>query len=492
MNVPDTNSDQGQCSVASSLTSSPATIRTSSSFVSSIRPPCPQKLQRTHSDVAPTVPYFQATGPPDLSAADLSDDEIRRTYSTNDLWDIKQQKLAPMLPCSGIGKFRMSTNAEPEFKLEQLRKSCGSLPPGMIDLIPVSDVYRSIGPEVWQQFRSEQVSRHNSFVSSRSSASIEFIEPDTGTRVTRGFTPSLPSSVRSSPSRRFQDGRGNSASSELSPIAGRDIGHSLYSARHHSNRGSDVNILSPLSTIREIQKQHEHPVKKREVPCDFSSTGDPDSAFVSESEDSSWDEVSESTTQARRSSELSRLMQARKVTPHNPKPFPARPPLNRAKTDLEQQVSTKGTSRAAFDRNRTIRLSRPQFRRAHVKGPLNGTTKHVDTAKDHEKQNLPTQTRSGQAPRTVQEFAVVTQGSPGSAESSTDVDDSPGDLNLWMIDVTEINNKPSAAHVEHTNLPVVEDMNDDQSDRRIRRRQRSGTAFRTNEMSETTIEEELI
>ncbi|KIX95411.1 uncharacterized protein Z520_08928 [Fonsecaea multimorphosa CBS 102226] len=252
--------------------------------------------------VTHVTPRRSPSGPPDITARSLSQEDLKRNYSSESFWDHSKHPLPPLPEMTGFGKYRRAVNASPEWQLEHLHKDiydlsdiiCGHLgsqPPVGLD------------PEIWNQYRTHYA-RTTSFVSSRSSkasteptVAIEFYNPVTGTKITRGFSASTITatiSASTSPASSFTDSnpfRSDSSfskSSMASPMS--DVhaksGHirSRRSSRNSSYHTS-MTSMNPLSAISEIQEPFTNLGRKIEKPCLFDMNGNTESALASSDED---------------------------------------------------------------------------------------------------------------------------------------------------------------------------------------------------------------
>ncbi|KIW91295.1 uncharacterized protein Z519_08191 [Cladophialophora bantiana CBS 173.52] len=251
--------------------------------------------------VTHVTPRRSPSGPPDITARSLSQEELKRNYSCDSFWDTKIHPLPPMPEMTGFGKYRRAVNASPEWQLEHLHKHlydmsdiiCGHLgsqPPVGLD------------PETWNQYRTQH-SRTTSFVSSRSSttglgvnASTEYLDPVTGTRITRGFSASTTSSAASSfkeGSISFRRDSSYSKSSMASPISDGDARGSRRPSRNSSYHTS-ITSMSHLAAISETQEPFPIFGRKIEKPCEFDANGSTENAVASDEDDElEWEDMLE-------------------------------------------------------------------------------------------------------------------------------------------------------------------------------------------------------
>ncbi|KIW31520.1 hypothetical protein, variant [Cladophialophora immunda] len=259
--------------------------------------------ERSSSTPAVThvTPRRSPSGPPDITARSLSQEELKRNYSSENFWDTKIHPLPPMPEMTGFGKYRRAVNASPEWQLEHLHKHLydmsdiivghlGSQPPVGLD------------PETWNQYRT-QYARTTSFASSRSSTTglesaiaSEYLDPVTGTKITRGFSASTTSSAASSfkeGSITFRRDSSFSKSSMTSPLSDVDVKGSRRPSRTSSYHAS-ITSMHHLTAISEIQEPFTNLPRKIEKPCVFDANGNTESALASdEDEELEWEDMLE-------------------------------------------------------------------------------------------------------------------------------------------------------------------------------------------------------
>jgi hypothetical protein len=160
-----------------------------------LRPRHP-KLHRFQSEIVHTTrPITSPTGPPDITAIDLSAGNTRRAYSQADVRPPRATEIPPLEQMIGFGKYRRSIHADPEWQMQQYRANLRDLP----GLVPYLGDFKLADPDpvVWGMFCQESA-RSNSFASSGTSQSTSTIVHCTGLIVTRGFVSSTNSSAASS------------------------------------------------------------------------------------------------------------------------------------------------------------------------------------------------------------------------------------------------------------------------------------------------------
>ncbi|KAH0843136.1 hypothetical protein AYO21_03427 [Fonsecaea monophora] len=247
------------------------------------------------------TPRRSPSGPPDITARSLSQEELKRNYSADSFWDTKIHPLPPMPEMTGFGKYRRAVNASPEWQLEHLHKHLydmsdiivghlGSLPPAGLD------------SGIWDEYRTHHA-RTTSFASSRSSTTglesavaSEYLDPVTGTKITRGFSASTISSAASSfreGSITFRRDSSFSKSSMASPMSDIDVKGSRRPSRTSSYHTS-MTSMNHLTSISEIQEPFTTFPRKIEKPCEFDANGNTESALASdEDEELEWEDMLE-------------------------------------------------------------------------------------------------------------------------------------------------------------------------------------------------------
>src|SRR5947199_2404482 len=92
-------------------------------------PRCP-KLQRSQSEIVETTRPTIAShsGPPDITAIDLSDDHFSRACSQTDIRAQRSTRMPPLGQMTGFGKYRRSVHADPEWQMQQYRANLRDFP----------------------------------------------------------------------------------------------------------------------------------------------------------------------------------------------------------------------------------------------------------------------------------------------------------------------------------------------------------------------------
>lgn len=435
----------------------------------------------TSSASTQKAPIRSTTGPADITAIDLSDEEIKRNYSTDNVWDPYVQKIPPLLPCAGIGKYRMSIAADPDWQVEMVKQKMACVTPQFVNQMAEVKL-GGAHDTVWQRLASEQNSRSSSFgslKSSNSKSSLGYLAESTnisnGTRITRGFVPSLPSSASSSIKDAQSHSRRSSETSVSSPVSDK----SSKAPLSRSNRLLPPLTMKSLSTIKEMHNMTDVPYRKVERPCKFDENGDTDNALASDDEDEdAWSDTFDDQSHTRRSSGLSRLFQDQKSMLSIPKPAVEKIQLVRIKPRQEDAAKEKQMRHTNLDRNRTVRAARPQFRRQHSRGLSGGPTKQPAQVSQEDT----TGTRNTEITRPVPRKLDIKH---VDLEPSNDSDEATEDL--WMVCDDTMNSTQHVPKVEFDGQAILEQApttklglcNKDFKAGNRRQRVRSGTAFRT-------------
>lgn len=343
--------------------------------------------QRCASSCEPltTTVFKSPTGPPDITAMDLTPDDLKRNYSTDNIWNPQIQPLPPMPQMSGFGRYRHSVEADPQWRLERLDKNLRDLRgTGVFDL----DAGPPVGLDrvTWDQYKDHH-SRATSFTSSESSdsdgataAATHYLDKD-GTRISRGFHPSAASSANSS----YKDGLGSyRRDNSLCPplMAGRAPEGDLRFGRkgtrplpltqsgQRSSRHASASSIPALTAINEIYDEGRDVIRKYEGPCEVHETGNTESALASddeeeEGEDHGWTDMV--IGGGRQVSNLTRQLQR---TSTYQKDTAARPKPLRRRTTSDERHAAFTTKETMTEKRRPIRTaSRVSCRRIAHKRP---------------------------------------------------------------------------------------------------------------------------
>lgn len=345
------------------------------------RPTRPRpELQRSHSELPikamgpPPKPMF----PPCITAIDLSSDDIKRNYSVDDLqkWDKSKYPLPPLNAMTGLGRYRTSVAADPEWRAEYFKKQLSGLD-GLDKMVSELDMsgINGMSNQEWQVLAGTQSRRgsaisSNSTLTTASSAGTQepTIDPRSGARISRGFSPPAPSSARSS----FNvHSRKNSTLSVISkPDEGQVVSINCSPVSLSDRRGS-----GPLSTINELQSSVgmlPDVVKKVQRPCEFTDAGNTESAVASDAEDddAAWTDEVESA----RVSAITQMLKEGK------KPEPV-PNLMKVRTNSNDKRRRKSNVNMV-DRTKTVRAPTTQARQRRSSKHYNLNALHQKAKSD--------------------------------------------------------------------------------------------------------------
>lgn len=259
--------------------------------VGTLRPRRP-KLQRSQSEIvnSTTPAATSPSGPPDITAIDLTHEHIQKANSQVDLRPPRSTRMPLLDQMTGFGKYRRSIYADPEWQMQQYRANLRDFP----GLLPQLGDFKLADPDptIWDRFCQESA-RSNSFTSSKTSHSNSSDGPADGTTgprngpvVIRGFVLSTTSSTGSS-FRNSINGhmRRDSALSMTSPS-----GESDNKLIRFPSRQSALSLLGELTTLTAI---HEDLAGDRPRACKVSqflecdTEGNVENAVESDYEDES-------------------------------------------------------------------------------------------------------------------------------------------------------------------------------------------------------------
>ena len=345
--------------------------------------------QRAVSSCEPsTTSIFKSPiGPPDITAMDMTPDDLKRNYSTDNIWNPQIQPLPPMPQMSGFGRYRHSVEADAQWRLERLDKNLRDLRgTGVIDFVAEPPV--GLDKATWDQYKDQHY-RAISFTSSESSDSDgalaganHYLDKD-GTRISRGFHPSSASSANSS----YKDGNGSfrrdSTPGPLLPAGRAPEGDwrlvrrgnrtlPLIQSTQRSSRHASATSIPALTAINEVYDEGRVAIRKYEGPCEIHENGNTESALASDDEDEDEDEDEDWTDMVigggrRHISNLTRQLQR---TSAYQKEMGGRPkPIRRRTTSDERHVAF-ATKETTTEKRRLVRTaSRVSSRRIAHKRP---------------------------------------------------------------------------------------------------------------------------
>ena len=155
-------------------------------------------LDRFRSDVPrePQSSYESPTGPPDITAIDLPEDQLLRTYSHSSVWDSKVDPLPPLMQMEGFGRYRRSVHADAAWQQKLFRESTRDLGQ-LVEKLGDFELAQP-NPEIWAKVRSESMSSFASSATSSGRASEAISLKQSGVLVCYGFSPSASSSSKDS------------------------------------------------------------------------------------------------------------------------------------------------------------------------------------------------------------------------------------------------------------------------------------------------------
>jgi hypothetical protein len=394
-----------------------------------LRPRCP-KLHRSQSEIVditrPTT--TSPTGPPDITAIDLSADSIYRTHSQADVRPPRSTEIPPLERMVGFGKYRRSIHANPEWQMQQYRANLRDFP----GLVPHLGDFKLADPDpvVWDMFCQESA-RSNSFASSKTSHSTSSDCAADGTRVhhtgmivTRGFVSSTNSSAASSV-RNGSNGhvRKDSGMSMTSPS-----GESDNKLARFSSQQSTLSILcepTALPAINEDLTRDHHQGHKipQILKCDID--GNVENAVESDNEDGTKDipmhpegaEVEASKIEAL--TLRSRNVQHAKLC-HN---------MTTGRTEVQESCGRKARgSKAGLDRSMTVTRKpvKHALRRTMSRGKPPSSKRMVAS----EIPRLSGREFGSAVPRTAELISCALT----SSDKSTEAHENLGDLGPYMVE----------------------------------------------------------
>jgi hypothetical protein len=221
----------------------------------SIRPP----RARRQILLTPPAEYLTQLGPPDISCADISEEQMSRTYSQSCIWDPKTNPVPPMQEMKGFGRFRRSVHADADWELRKFRGELQTLGPAAVQHLGDFEI-ANLKTAVMNNIRTPS---YTSLVSRSDSE-----ETSTDPRICRGFDPSKTSiDAKLSKDRSRSTSRARSVAGSPDPI-----GESSVRWRPLIRRTPFLqfdNDAAALSTINETTATLPKKKKKRTVPLIF-------------------------------------------------------------------------------------------------------------------------------------------------------------------------------------------------------------------------------
>ena len=322
--------------------------------------PRPQ-LQRSQSEIpVVTNTSAQPTFPPDLSAMDLSLDQIKKNYSVDNFqrWDKAKYPLPPLTALTGIGRYRTSINADPEWRNCHYRKQVSDLS-GLDRIVSELDMatINGLSSQEWQALTST-ASRRGSAMSSNSTqtttSSVATYESgnvpqDCNSRVVRGFSPSASSSARSSFNTHSR--KGSTLAIVTKPVSADESLFQKSLQRQNTSFLSEQRNGNALSTINELQPNAlglYSTALKMQKPCEFTSNGDPESAVASDAEDDDDETAWTDELEPARVSAITQMFKEGQIAE-------PRPTLTRLRTTSGDKKHGRSIM-IGLDRSKTIRV----------------------------------------------------------------------------------------------------------------------------------------
>ena len=477
-------------------TNKESAIRSASSYLEPLRPRLPPEgtlrpsrppLERSQSELDTRnagPPSTRTTiGAPDVASQDQHGGPLKKNFSFTDGWDSQKDSLR------GIGKYRMSVNADPEHQLNYLHRTMSDLTNQMVQHLGDFNI-SGADPSVWRQYQKSRTESMTSSASSQSSNSQlsprECFDPKRRVNVTRGFTPSLISSTSSSAGDdQSSHYRKDSTLSMTSVSSDGESRHRRRKSRQPSLPVSDNSAGSPLTTITE-NPDADKSQQKIARPCKFDIAANTDSAVESgdEDDDGTWMPEVQAVGKP---SHLTKQIERDKKAPTDGQQ------LARPQTRHGDRPKTRYPTKAAVDRSRTVKhQARHVVRRAY--SPKRTKSKRVAVeapkARDTEVDDL---TSSTSEDVTFCDTSVPNPppNTPASPTSIEDAVENPTDLSKYMEivrskhssraqpakskenedDNSSINSSSTAKTLVPIKNKILEALP-------IHRRQRSATAFR--------------
>jgi hypothetical protein len=256
------------------------------------RPP----LQRSQSELREPKRFIlpSPSGPPDITAIDLSPEQLKRTYSYDNVWDTRTQPLPPLPRMVGVGVYRRAADATIDWEVQRLQKRNHGLHGSVANTL-CHFTALCIRPEALSKYR-EQSLRSDSIASSKSRHSEmsdspfeERVDPQTGTRISRGFIPSHESSAASSFKESYAQSRKESSFS-MTSLSGDTYRHPINPPTRQSTRISNPEDTIALKPTDESKILVMTKTRKIAKPCRFGDSGsNRNSAVFDDSDDDSGD-----------------------------------------------------------------------------------------------------------------------------------------------------------------------------------------------------------
>ena len=238
-------------------------------------------LERSQSTSSSNDICRTPDGPPDITARDLSPEELKRNYSFDNVWDQKTQPLVPMDEMVGLGRHRRSKNAPVEWQVEHLEKT-NHFYPYASELASLAD---GPSPAAVALYNSKW-SRSNSTTSTNSGQGSQ--------ESFFGLSACMVRSLSRTEHLAASDGSGGGLVSRIHPArASHSKSSSLSQMLINANSPAPALRRAPTSLIARGCG------KKTEQACEFYEDGNTDSAFVTDDEDEGdWRDISAPASKA--------------------------------------------------------------------------------------------------------------------------------------------------------------------------------------------------
>lgn len=205
----------------------------------------------------PQDQYITPLGAPDISAADISEEQLARIYSQSSVWDPKKDPVPPMQQMEGFGRFRRSVHANADWQLRRFRGDLQALGPAAMKQLGDFEI-AGLKDGVM-----DNIIRETSSCTSLNSHS-DSGDSSTGTRICKGFKPSH------TRSKSMNDAK----TGNTTPMPTKSKSATLRRPRRCSFlRDDDDSAPAPLPTIEESAPT---PQTKKTVPLIFDAQGGAD------------------------------------------------------------------------------------------------------------------------------------------------------------------------------------------------------------------------
>lgn len=259
--------------------------------------------------------------PPCITAYTLDSEQLKTNYSGDNAWDMSKAKLPPVARTQGFGRYTTAVDASPAWRVKHLSERVLNLGANLGTPLNVAELC-GINQDEWCEVEQE-LRRHNTSSStdadsvSSYASSTTSINPQTGTKIARGFLPAAVSwSALSAPCVHTPANSGCSLSSTrplmrlLPGPEGSVCGPPRFD-HAHCNRSSTCRETTTLDSIEELQPCRVHK-KKVEEPGEFAQVASPESAIASDaSDDEDWADLPSMRVISRISS-LSQMLEEQK------------------------------------------------------------------------------------------------------------------------------------------------------------------------------------